>query len=115
MSIRSALSRTKRLAGRLTAPERKAAPRPDHMARLQSLLANLQSETPEEYLVRTGPGPGDIGRDVRGVAEIEINDSCNLDCVMCRTSLAKRPKGLMELGLFEECVAWMVEIGRAHV
>jgi len=32
---------------------------------------------------------------------IEINNTCNLKCVMCNTHLTKRPYGYMELDLFE--------------
>lgn len=49
------------------------------------------------------------------VGEIEINDSCNIDCVMCKTSMAKRKKGLMDLDLFERTVAMLAERGMKNV
>jgi len=49
------------------------------------------------------------------VGEIEINDSCNIDCVMCKTSMAKRKKGLMEIDLFEHTIAKLAGAGMKNV
>ena len=32
-------------------------------------------------------------------ATLEINNTCNIDCLMCKTSLATRKKGKMEIGI----------------
>lgn len=43
---------------------------------------------------------------------IEINDSCNLDCVMCKTSVADRgKKGLMKIDAFEKAVTTLAKRG----
>ena len=41
------------------------------------------------------------------ISEIEINKNCNLDCVMCNTSLSKRPDFNMKLDLFENILIKM--------
>jgi len=38
------------------------------------------------------------------IAEIEINRNCNINCVMCNTSLSQRPQFNMDLELFEHIV-----------
>ena len=38
------------------------------------------------------------------IAEIEINRNCNINCVMCNTSLSTRPQFNMDLALFEHAV-----------
>lgn len=45
-----------------------------------------------------------VNTDKLEIAEIEINRNCNINCVMCNTSLSKRPQFNMELDLFEHAV-----------
>ena len=54
--------------------------------------------------------------DVAGfdIGEIEINNTCNLDCVMCRSSLSRRPRRNMDLDLFERCVLYEKQFGSGH-
>jgi len=44
-------------------------------------------------------------------ASIEINNTCNLKCLMCNTHLSKRPFGYMELDLFELILKELIKIG----
>jgi MoaA/NifB/PqqE/SkfB family radical SAM enzyme len=49
------------------------------------------------------------------INEIEINKNCNLDCVMCNTSLSERPQRNMELELFENVVMTTKSLGQRRV
>jgi sulfatase maturation enzyme AslB (radical SAM superfamily) len=49
------------------------------------------------------------------INEIEINRNCNLDCVMCNTSLSQRPQRNMDLELFENVVATTKSMGQKRV
>jgi MoaA/NifB/PqqE/SkfB family radical SAM enzyme len=40
------------------------------------------------------------------IAEIEINRNCNINCVMCNTSLSTRPQFNMDMELFEHAVKY---------
>ncbi len=40
------------------------------------------------------------------IAEIEINKNCNINCVMCNTSLSTRPQFNMDMELFEHAVKY---------
>ena len=40
------------------------------------------------------------------IAEIEINRNCNINCVMCNTSLSTRPQFNMDIELFEHAVKY---------
>ncbi len=40
------------------------------------------------------------------IAEIEINRNCNINCVMCNTSMSTRPQFNMDLELFEHTVKY---------
>jgi MoaA/NifB/PqqE/SkfB family radical SAM enzyme len=40
------------------------------------------------------------------IAEIEINRNCNINCVMCNTSLSQRPQFNMDMELFEHAVQY---------
>lgn len=46
---------------------------------------------------------------------IEINDSCNINCVMCDTKSATRKKGVMKLELFEQIIRRMASYGYTGV
>lgn len=48
------------------------------------------------------------------IAEIEINRNCNIDCVMCNTSLSTRPQFNMDLDLFEHAVKYEKSQGKGH-
>ncbi|MBU1742779.1 MAG: radical SAM protein, partial [Proteobacteria bacterium] len=47
-------------------------------------------------------------------ALIEINNNCNLDCAMCNTHLAKRPRGHMAPELFERIIDQLQALGIAN-
>jgi MoaA/NifB/PqqE/SkfB family radical SAM enzyme len=49
------------------------------------------------------------------INEIEINKNCNLDCVMCNTSLSQRPQRNMDLELFENTVVTTKSLGQSRV
>ncbi len=48
------------------------------------------------------------------IAEIEINRNCNIDCVMCNTSMSTRPQFNMDLDLFEHAVKYAKSDGKGH-
>jgi MoaA/NifB/PqqE/SkfB family radical SAM enzyme len=48
------------------------------------------------------------------IGEIEINNTCNLDCLMCRSSLSRRPRRNMDLELFEHCVKNVRQYGAGY-
>jgi uncharacterized Fe-S cluster-containing radical SAM superfamily protein len=48
------------------------------------------------------------------IAEIEINRNCNIDCVMCNTSMSTRPSFNMDLELFEHTVKYAKSDGKGH-
>ncbi len=45
------------------------------------------------------------------VSVIEINNNCNINCVMCRTKSSQLKQATMDLGYFEELVAQFAERG----
>jgi MoaA/NifB/PqqE/SkfB family radical SAM enzyme len=49
------------------------------------------------------------------ITEIEINRNCNLDCVMCNTSLSQRPQRNMDLALFEHVATTTKALGQTKV
>ena len=57
-----------------------------------------------EPRLRSDPGRFHIG-------EIEINRNCNLDCIMCKSSMSTRPQINMPLDLFERTVKLVKEHG----
>jgi len=52
-----------------------------------------------------------INKNYPLISAIEINKNCNLDCVMCKTSLSKRPDFNMSLDLFENILKKMKKLG----
>jgi hypothetical protein len=70
---------------------------------MESLIYSLKTDGAYDYFLRTLDCSGAEARFPLGCL-VEINNTCNLDCAMCRTSLASRKKGLMDLSLFEEVV-----------
>lgn len=48
-------------------------------------------------------------------ALIEVTNICNLDCTMCYSRQASRPKGLMEMETYRKAIAQVVELGVADV
>lgn len=89
----------------------KEADREAILSRLRELTDSMESISTHAYLATTVPTDAEVGDTIPNFAEIEINDSCNLNCAMCQTSLSKRKKGLMDLGLFEETIAKMATLG----
>jgi hypothetical protein len=94
--------------------ERKAA----HERRTKSeidgpieILKDLENVPLEKHLQIQTEGLSEEADVEHHVGAIEINDSCNLNCVMCRSNEATRSKGLMDLGLFEEIVIQLVSKG----
>jgi hypothetical protein len=66
------------------------------------IAESLEGLSLGEYLKQTVP-IGDRTKPIPVPREIvlEINNTCNIDCAMCRTSLSSRPKGLMDPDLFD--------------
>ncbi len=52
-----------------------------------------------------------VPTDHLDIAEIEINRNCNINCVMCNTSLSTRPQFNMDLELFEHAVKHVKSTG----
>ncbi len=48
-------------------------------------------------------------------ANIETNNSCNIDCAMCQTSSSTRVKGIMEDELLEHSIEELVKNGRTDI
>ncbi|MBM3546436.1 MAG: radical SAM protein [Alphaproteobacteria bacterium] len=84
-------------------------------ARIVALLDSLEHISSRDYYDAKRGQVNEFVRAQDSAATIEINDSCNIDCVMCRTSEASRPKGLMKLSLFEEIVAKLARSGPVDV
>lgn len=70
---------------------------------LERIVDNIQHVGTHEYLLAGSAEDGDVAKSPTGIV-VEINNTCNLDCAMCRTSLSRRPKQLMDLELFERIV-----------
>lgn len=49
-----------------------------------------------------------------GVGEIEINNNCNLNCVMCNTQISQRPHGNMDPELFERLIVFVKNHGHFY-
>ena len=77
----------------------KAIPAVKHWRERQDLLQRYDSTVNSVY----DPKPL-IPTDNLEIAEIEINRNCNINCVMCNTSLSTRPQFNMDLELFEHAV-----------
>ncbi|MEO5347594.1 MAG: radical SAM protein [Magnetococcus sp. YQC-9] len=74
-------------------------------------LHSLETVPSDEYYKQLFKDHNSISLLPKKMGEIEINDSCNLNCGMCQTALSKRQKGLMNLDLFEEIVQSCVASG----
>ena len=48
-------------------------------------------------------------------ATLEINNTCNIDCIMCKTSLATRKKGKMNSETLHVALERLKEAGITHV
>lgn len=64
---------------------------------------NYFSYAKERYSQKSGA----LGKS----AAIEINNSCNINCVMCDTKSSTRPKRLMDLSLFNDTVVQLKQAG----
>lgn len=51
------------------------------------------------------------GKLLQGTAVVEINNTCNLDCLMCKTSLSARTKGLMPLDKLDFSMKYLRDNG----
>ena len=104
-AVHTLRSRLKPAASARSAPAREI----DYLSRIEVTVDSLLSVPVADHL-RQGLKLDDLeALNCPNVSEIEINDSCNLDCVMCKTSLSRRAKGLMDLSLFEQVVARLAE------
>ena len=52
----------------------------------------------------------EFNADGRGFAVIEINNTCNIDCLMCKTSLSTRGKGRMQESTLEGALQSLSEL-----
>lgn len=78
---------------------------------IQRTITSLQTVPLRKYMENNLTSSNEIAHVPEQVSEIEINDSCNIDCVMCKTSLSTRKKGLMKLDLFEETIEKLAKRG----
>ena len=65
-----------------------------------SIINNILNKNHYSYSKDTFEDIKEIGES----ASIEINNSCNINCVMCDTKSSTRQKQLMNLGIFEDSV-----------
>jgi sulfatase maturation enzyme AslB (radical SAM superfamily) len=75
----------------------------------QRMLERYDQIVTEKYEPQLMQNPDDLD-----IAEIEINRNCNIDCVMCNTSMSTRPSFNMELDLFEHAVKYAKSEGRGY-
>lgn len=94
---------------------RATPPRELMRAYLADLLDNLHHIPSKAYHDLLRQQLSEVVAAPGSVTTIEINDSCNIDCVMCKTSEAKRPKGLMKIGTFESVIQRLTEEGPVTV
>jgi len=73
-------------------------------SRLRKIIRDIEEFSLEEHLFKRFPKASLTPSVPSLISEIEINDTCNLDCAMCKTSLSKRRKGLMDVALFDRIV-----------
>ena len=76
-------------------------------ATIESIDATIESLSTiplMNYLQKSIPAADTSVFSSTGGCSVEINDTCNINCPMCQTSLAKRSKGLMDVHLFETIV-----------
>jgi MoaA/NifB/PqqE/SkfB family radical SAM enzyme len=87
----------------------RAIPPLDDMARLRSVGRAYDSIMSLDF------APGlEVDFAHFDIGEIEINNTCNLDCLMCRSALSRRPRRNMDLDLFEQCVVYEKQFGSGH-
>jgi organic radical activating enzyme len=70
---------------------------------LERIVDNIKRVDIHDYLLTCLSEKREVSKLPTGCV-VEINNTCNLDCAMCRTSLSRRPKQLMDLELFEKIV-----------
>ena len=87
----------------------KAMPMVQHWRDEQRMLERYDQIVTEKYEPQLMQNPDDLD-----IAEIEINRNCNIDCVMCNTSMSTRPSFNMELDLFEHAVKYAKSEGRGY-
>jgi hypothetical protein len=104
-AVHTLRSRLKPAAAARSAPAREI----DYLSRIEATVDSLLSVPVADHLRQSLKLDDLEALNCPNVSEIEINDSCNLDCVMCKTSLSRRAKGLMDLSLFEQVVARLAE------
>ena len=78
---------------------------------IEKIIHQLETVPLQEHLRGQIPSSNVLSQTPSTVGEIEINDNCNIDCAVCRTSESKRQKGMMDLDLFERIVQNLVEQG----
>lgn len=78
---------------------------------IDETLESLKTLSLADYVRQDAGSSSEFQKLDTSVAAIEINDSCNLDCAMCKTSEATRIKAVMDLGLFEDIVAKLAARG----
>ncbi|MBF0162927.1 MAG: radical SAM protein [Magnetococcales bacterium] len=89
----------------------KRKPEVNGLNQIKKLLHSLETVSADAYHKESFQNHQIISTLPKKMGEIEINDSCNLNCSMCQTALSTRQKGLMNLALFEETVKASVAAG----
>ncbi len=71
--------------------------------KLEYIVNSLERINTRDYLL-SHSGPRNEVSALPSGCVVEINNTCNLDCAMCKTSLSTRPKQFMDLDVFERIV-----------
>ena len=77
---------------------------------LGKVVESLRTQSLADYLVTQFDPREDIEAQPTHFT-IEINSSCNLNCVMCRSKESQRPNTLMDLSLFEDSLLKLKSVG----
>ena len=89
----------------------------EHMRResIERVRALAKQPYSEVLLQEAERIPSGYNEDNENFAILEINNTCNIDCLMCKTSLATRQKGVIKSEVMEIALDRLSEIGIDHV
>lgn len=88
---------------------------PERFAQLAREIGERPFSEIQQAAFKSALGSEQAGRMMLASSVIEINNTCNIDCLMCKTSLSTRKKGMMPKELLELSVAKIVELGGRNV
>gem|GEM_PF-3089145 len=78
---------------------------------IEGIVRSLKTVPLKRYLTDSLPSTDEWHDFSCTHCVVEINDTCNLDCAMCKTSQSKRKKGTMDPALFEAIVQKLKKAG----